>query len=192
MTAAVFARGMLLHDTASRPIRSSGSAARRTDSSVRPSTSSCPKASCCTACRSSWTWARCSIAGSSTPSSRRMLRAPSRGPFARAAALHRLPTGGEGLLQQDRYLSHHAHHRVSPRLPGQPVGRHEPLRSLHQGEAVGVAQLVETDALKLTLPWVVAEIEETRRVMGHDFWARHRAEPRIVRGAAAVFARTEA
>lgn len=32
------------------------------------------------------------------------------------------------------------------------------------------AQLVETDALKLTLPWVVAEAEETRRVMGHDFW----------------------
>jgi len=32
------------------------------------------------------------------------------------------------------------------------------------------AQLVETDALKLTLPWVVAETEETRRVMGHDFW----------------------
>ncbi|MEE8518786.1 MAG: PhnD/SsuA/transferrin family substrate-binding protein [Dehalococcoidia bacterium] len=32
-------------------------------------------------------------------------------------------------------------------------------------------QLVETDALKLTLPWVVAEVEETRRIMGHDFWA---------------------
>ena len=32
------------------------------------------------------------------------------------------------------------------------------------------AQLVETDALKLTLPWVVAEMEETRRIMGHDFW----------------------
>ena len=32
------------------------------------------------------------------------------------------------------------------------------------------AQLVETDALKLTLPWVVAEVEETRRIMGHDFW----------------------
>jgi 4,5-dihydroxyphthalate decarboxylase len=32
------------------------------------------------------------------------------------------------------------------------------------------AQLVETDALKLTLPWVVAELEETRRIMGHDFW----------------------
>jgi len=31
-------------------------------------------------------------------------------------------------------------------------------------------QLVETDALKLTLPWVVAEMEETRRVMGRDFW----------------------
>ena len=32
------------------------------------------------------------------------------------------------------------------------------------------AQLMETDALKLTLPWVVAEMEETRRIMGHDFW----------------------
>jgi len=32
------------------------------------------------------------------------------------------------------------------------------------------AQLMETDALKLTLPWVVAETEETRRVMGDDFW----------------------
>ena len=31
-------------------------------------------------------------------------------------------------------------------------------------------QLMETDALKLTLPWVVAETEETRRVMGEDFW----------------------
>jgi 4,5-dihydroxyphthalate decarboxylase len=31
-------------------------------------------------------------------------------------------------------------------------------------------QLLETDALKLTLPWVVAEMEETRRLMGTDFW----------------------
>jgi len=31
-------------------------------------------------------------------------------------------------------------------------------------------QLMETDALKLTLPWVVAETEETRRIMGDDFW----------------------
>jgi 4,5-dihydroxyphthalate decarboxylase len=32
------------------------------------------------------------------------------------------------------------------------------------------SQLTETDALKLTLPWVVAETEETRRIMGDDFW----------------------
>lgn len=32
-------------------------------------------------------------------------------------------------------------------------------------------ELVETDALKLTLPWVVAEVEETRRIMGYDFWS---------------------
>lgn len=32
------------------------------------------------------------------------------------------------------------------------------------------AQIIETDALKITLPWVVAETEETRRIMGRDFW----------------------
>ena len=32
------------------------------------------------------------------------------------------------------------------------------------------AQIIETDALKITLPWVVAETEETRRIMGFDFW----------------------
>jgi len=31
-------------------------------------------------------------------------------------------------------------------------------------------QLMETDALKLTLPWVVAETEDMRRLMGRDFW----------------------
>jgi 4,5-dihydroxyphthalate decarboxylase len=31
-------------------------------------------------------------------------------------------------------------------------------------------QLVEIDALKVTLPWIVAETEETRRAMGEDFW----------------------
>lgn len=32
-------------------------------------------------------------------------------------------------------------------------------------------ELYETDALKISLPWVVAELEETRRAMGHDYWA---------------------
>ena len=32
------------------------------------------------------------------------------------------------------------------------------------------AQIIETDALKITLPWVGAETEETRRIMGFDFW----------------------
>ena len=39
-----------------------------------------------------------------------------------------------------------------------------------KAKAWAYAQLMETDALKLTLPWVVAETEETRRIMGHDFW----------------------
>jgi 4,5-dihydroxyphthalate decarboxylase len=39
-----------------------------------------------------------------------------------------------------------------------------------KAKAWAYAQLIETDALKLTLPWVVAETEETRRIMGDDFW----------------------
>jgi 4,5-dihydroxyphthalate decarboxylase len=39
-----------------------------------------------------------------------------------------------------------------------------------KAKAWAYAQLMETDALKLTLPWVVAEAEETRRIMGDDFW----------------------
>jgi 4,5-dihydroxyphthalate decarboxylase len=39
-----------------------------------------------------------------------------------------------------------------------------------RAKAWAYAQLMETDALKLTLPWVVAETEATRRIMGDDFW----------------------
>jgi 4,5-dihydroxyphthalate decarboxylase len=42
--------------------------------------------------------------------------------------------------------------------------------AFEKAKAWAYAQLMETDALKVTLPWVVAEIEETRRLMGHDFW----------------------
>lgn len=31
-------------------------------------------------------------------------------------------------------------------------------------------ELYEADALKITLPWVLSEVEETRSVMGTDFW----------------------
>jgi 4,5-dihydroxyphthalate decarboxylase len=41
------------------------------------------------------------------------------------------------------------------------------------------AQLMETDALKLTLPWVVAEAEETRGIMGDDFWPYGIARNRV-------------
>jgi 4,5-dihydroxyphthalate decarboxylase len=42
--------------------------------------------------------------------------------------------------------------------------------AFEQAKAWAYDQLMETDALKLTLPWVVAETEETRRIMGEDFW----------------------
>ena len=42
--------------------------------------------------------------------------------------------------------------------------------AFEKAKAWAYQQLVETDALKITLPWVVAEMEETRRLMGDDFW----------------------
>jgi 4,5-dihydroxyphthalate decarboxylase len=31
--------------------------------------------------------------------------------------------------------------------------------------------LYDSDALRVTLPWLIDHVEETRRVLGHDFWA---------------------
>jgi 4,5-dihydroxyphthalate decarboxylase len=43
--------------------------------------------------------------------------------------------------------------------------------AFEKAKAWAYQQLTETDALKVTLPWVVAEMEETRRLMGPDFWS---------------------
>jgi 4,5-dihydroxyphthalate decarboxylase len=43
-------------------------------------------------------------------------------------------------------------------------------RAFIEAKEQAYEQLKETDALKITLPWVLAELEETRRTMGHDFW----------------------
>ena len=36
---------------------------------------------------------------------------------------------------------------------------------------LAVDELYETDALRLSLPWLINHIEETWRVLGKDFWA---------------------
>ncbi len=50
------------------------------------------------------------------------------------------------------------------------MGGPKPLPGVIEAKERAYEQLVETDALKITLPWVLAELEETRRTMGHDFW----------------------
>ena len=47
-----------------------------------------------------------------------------------------------------------------------------------QAKAVALDNLEATAALKITLPWVVAEAEDTRQVMGDDFWPYGIAENR--------------
>jgi 4,5-dihydroxyphthalate decarboxylase len=44
-------------------------------------------------------------------------------------------------------------------------------KAFAQAKAVAQAEFAETTALKIGLPWVTAEFESTRNVMGPDFWS---------------------
>lgn len=44
------------------------------------------------------------------------------------------------------------------------------LKSFSEAKRLAEAELREINALKLTLPWVAAEVQETERLMGSDFW----------------------
>jgi 4,5-dihydroxyphthalate decarboxylase len=72
-------------------------------------------------------------------------------------------------------------------IPGPPRALFE---AFEQAKRWAYDQLMETDALKLTLPWVVAETEETRRIMGEDFWPYGVGrESTRARGVAAILVR---
>ena len=43
-------------------------------------------------------------------------------------------------------------------------------KAFRQAKAICLAELGEIGPLKITLPWVAQEVEETRRLMGYDFW----------------------
>ena len=49
-------------------------------------------------------------------------------------------------------------------------------RAFREARDMAVEGLYDTDALRLSLPWLIHHIEETWRVMGKDFWA-HGLEP---------------
>lgn len=44
-------------------------------------------------------------------------------------------------------------------------------QAFREAQALAYAELAETAALKVMLPWLTAHVEETRREMGRDFWA---------------------
>ena len=44
-------------------------------------------------------------------------------------------------------------------------------RAFCEARDLAIDGLYDTDALRLSLPWLIDHIEETRRVMGKDFWA---------------------
>ncbi|NQV57924.1 MAG: hypothetical protein HQ503_18830 [Rhodospirillales bacterium] len=42
--------------------------------------------------------------------------------------------------------------------------------AFEEAKARALPHLVDLDALSVTLPWLVAEAEETKTLMGDDFW----------------------
>lgn len=44
-------------------------------------------------------------------------------------------------------------------------------RAFCEARDLAVNGLYDTDALRLTLPWLISHVEETRRVFGKDFWS---------------------
>jgi 4,5-dihydroxyphthalate decarboxylase len=44
------------------------------------------------------------------------------------------------------------------------------LKAFAEAKRLAAAELREVNALKITLPWVTAELQETQRLMGSDFW----------------------
>jgi 4,5-dihydroxyphthalate decarboxylase len=53
-------------------------------------------------------------------------------------------------------------------------------KAFQQAKRLAEAEFAETTALKIGLPWVTAEYEDTRQVMGEDFWPYGVAENRKV------------
>ena len=44
-------------------------------------------------------------------------------------------------------------------------------RAFCRARDVAIEGLYDTDALRLSLPWLISHLEETRDVLGRDFWA---------------------
>jgi 4,5-dihydroxyphthalate decarboxylase len=44
-------------------------------------------------------------------------------------------------------------------------------RAFSEARDIAIDGLYDTDALRLSLPWLIHHIEETRRVLGKNFWA---------------------
>ena len=51
-----------------------------------------------------------------------------------------------------------------------PWVAHSLYRAFEEAKARALRRLYDTNALAVTLPWLVAEIERTRQLMGEDFW----------------------
>ena len=89
---------------------------------------------------------------------------------ARAPAVPRLPPRGARLLREDGDLSDHAHGRPEGGAgPGSIRGSPRALyEAFAEAKRLAYRRLADTAVLPYVLPWLVAEVEETRALMGDD------------------------
>ncbi len=95
-------------------------------------------------------------------------RRPSQGD----AALSGLPRSRTRLFPPDRHLPDHARGRRPPRCARKhPWLAQSIYKAFAQAKRLADAEFAETTALKIGLPWVNAEYDDTRALMGDDFWS---------------------
>jgi MFS family permease len=86
-------------------------------------------------------------------------------------AVRRLGRGGGGLLLPYRHLPRDARRGAAPRrLRGPALGGAVAVQRVRAGQSGDRQRMEETAASRYMLPWLYAEAERTRRLMGSDFW----------------------
>ena len=115
---------------------------------------------------------RCWRMASSTRSCRRAGRPASSRTSQGAAAVSRLSRGRARLLRRSGLFP--IMHAVGIRrdvLEKHPWLAASVYKAFVQAKRIADAEFAETTALKIGLPWVTAELDATREVMGEDFWS---------------------
>ena len=81
---------------------------------------------------------------------------------------------------------------ITARPTRRPLGGEGDLQGVRRGEGLALSESVERGAIVSSLPWYQTELEETRRLMGDDFWPYGVESNRATLEAAVRYSRSRA